>query len=90
MVDVKALEMKGISKSFGGVHALTNVHYNAYRGKVNVLMGENGAGKSTLMRVLAGVISSDAGEILIDGQPVRSPCQRILPQLCGSVPDAPV
>lgn len=33
MVDVKALEMKGISKSFGGVHALTNVHYNAYRGK---------------------------------------------------------
>ena len=40
MVDVKALEMKGISKSFGGVHALTNVHYNAYRGKVNVLMGE--------------------------------------------------
>lgn len=71
MVDVKALEMKGISKSFGGVHALTNVHYNAYRGKVNVLMGENGAGKSTLMRVLAGVISSDAGEILIDGQPVQ-------------------
>lgn len=69
MVDVKALEMKGISKSFGGVHALTNDHYNAYRGKVNVLMGENGAGKSTLMRVLAGVISSDAGEILIDGQP---------------------
>ena len=38
MVDVKALEMKGISKSFGGVHALTNVHYNAYRGKVNVLI----------------------------------------------------
>ena len=71
MADVKALEMKGISKSFGGVHALTNVHYNAYRGKVNVLMGENGAGKSTLMRVLAGVISSDAGEILIDGQPVQ-------------------
>ena len=68
MADVKALEMKGISKSFGGVHALINVHYNAYRGKVNVLMGEIGAGKSTLMRVLAGVISSDAGEILIDGQ----------------------
>ena len=38
MADVKALEMKGISKRFGGVHALTNVHYNAYRGKVNVLM----------------------------------------------------
>ena len=71
MTDVKALEMKGISKHFGGVHALKGVDFNAYEGKVNVLMGENGAGKSTLMKVLAGAIESDAGTIFIDGSEVQ-------------------
>ena len=64
----KKLEMCGIYKSFGGVHALKDVSFNAVRGKVNVLMGENGAGKSTLMRVLAGAITMDEGKILIDQQ----------------------
>ncbi len=68
MLGEKALEMLHISKSFGGVHALQDVSFNAYRGKVNVLMGENGAGKSTLMKVLAGAISKDGGEIFIDGK----------------------
>lgn len=67
MADEKALEMKNIFKSFGGVHALKDVSFHAYRGKVNVLMGENGAGKSTLMRVLAGAITRDSGRIFVDG-----------------------
>ncbi len=71
MADEKALEMKNIFKSFGGVHALKDVSFNAYRGKVNVLMGENGAGKSTLMRVLAGAHERDSGTILIDGKQVE-------------------
>ena len=64
----KALEMKNISKSFMGVHALRDVSFNAYRGKVNVLIGENGAGKSTLMKVLSGAHTMDSGEIYIDGK----------------------
>lgn len=71
MADEKALEMKHIFKSFGGVHALKDVSFHAYRGKVNVLMGENGAGKSTLMRVLAGAITKDAGTIIVDGREVQ-------------------
>ena len=71
MAEILALEMKEISKSFGGVKALKKVNFNAYKGKVNVLMGENGAGKSTLMKVLAGAIERDAGEIFIDGNRVR-------------------
>ena len=71
MAETMALEMKEISKSFGGVKALKKVSFNAYKGKVNVLMGENGAGKSTLMKVLAGAIEKDAGEIFIDGKLVR-------------------
>lgn len=71
MAETMALEMKDISKSFGGVKALKKVSFNAYKGKVNVLMGENGAGKSTLMKVLAGAIEKDAGEIFIDGKLVK-------------------
>ncbi|NLF27861.1 MAG: sugar ABC transporter ATP-binding protein [Clostridiales bacterium] len=71
MADAKALEMRNIFKNFGGVHALADVGFNAYRGKVNVLMGENGAGKSTLMRVLSGAIERDGGEIFIDGEKVE-------------------
>ena len=71
VADKKALEMQHIFKSFGGVHALRDVSFTAYEGKVNVLMGENGAGKSTLMRILAGAIQGDSGEIFIDGQKVN-------------------
>jgi ribose transport system ATP-binding protein len=64
------LEMRGISKRFPGVVALSDVHFEVRRGEVHVLLGENGAGKSTLMKILSGAYDRDAGEIRIDGQPV--------------------
>ncbi|HMG72512.1 MAG TPA: sugar ABC transporter ATP-binding protein [Pyrinomonadaceae bacterium] len=66
-----ALEMRGINKSFAGNTVLAEVNLSARAGEVHALVGENGAGKSTLMKILAGVYQPDAGEILIDGQPVR-------------------
>jgi ABC-type sugar transport system ATPase subunit len=72
------LEMRGISKSFPGVHALDNVNLSVRKGEVHALVGENGAGKSTLMKILSGAYSKDQGDILIKGQSVTSiaPCAR--------------
>ena len=61
------LEMSNITKTFGGVHALTDVHFTVETGEIHALMGENGAGKSTLMNILTGVIPMDSGKILFDG-----------------------
>lgn len=63
------LEMSGISKTFPGVKALTDVSLTIYPGEVHALMGENGAGKSTLMKILSGAYHADpGGEIRIDGK----------------------
>ncbi len=65
------LTMKGIDKTFPGVHALDNVSFELYRGEVHALMGENGAGKSTLMKVLTGIYKKDSGTITYDGKEVE-------------------
>ena len=65
------LEMRGISKGFPGVRALSGVGLRLFAGEVHALMGQNGAGKSTLIKVLTGVVRPDAGEILLDGRRVR-------------------
>ena len=65
------LQMKGIDKSFPGVHALQNMQFELRRGEVHALLGENGAGKSTLIKVLGGIYQKDDGEIFIDGQKVE-------------------
>lgn len=65
------LEARGITKRYPGTLALDRADVTLHRNQVNVLVGENGAGKSTLMRVLAGIERPDAGEIRIDGEPVR-------------------
>lgn len=68
------LEMRGISKAFGGTQALSDVTVTLKHGEVLALLGENGAGKSTLIKTLAGVHSLDHGQILFEGQDVsRSP-----------------
>ncbi|NLF78520.1 MAG: sugar ABC transporter ATP-binding protein [Chloroflexi bacterium] len=65
------LEVRGVSKSFPGTQALSDVSFDLLPGEVHALMGENGAGKSTLMHILSGVYVPDAGEIRINGQPVQ-------------------
>jgi inositol transport system ATP-binding protein len=65
------LEARGVSKSFGGVHALRDVSFDLRAGEVHALMGENGAGKSTLMHILAGMLTPDAGELQLRGESVR-------------------
>lgn len=65
------LTMKGIDKTFPGVHALDHVDLEIRKGEVLALMGENGAGKSTLMKVLTGIYKKDAGTILYEGREVE-------------------
>jgi inositol transport system ATP-binding protein len=65
------LEMRGIQKSFPGVHALKGVDLLIRPGTVHGVMGENGAGKSTLMKIAIGLYRPDAGSILLRGKPVR-------------------
>lgn len=65
------LEVKGVSKSFPGVKALTDISLDIRKGEVHAVVGENGAGKSTLMKILTGVYSKDEGEYFIEGQPVE-------------------
>jgi inositol transport system ATP-binding protein len=61
------LRVKEISKSFSGVKALDNIHFDLKKGEVHALMGENGAGKSTFMKILIGLVTPDSGEILMEG-----------------------
>ena len=70
------LNMQGISKSFGGVHALVDVHLDVKRGEIHALLGENGAGKSTLMNILTGVVPMDKGRIEFDGKIYDQPTIR--------------
>ncbi|MCC8140542.1 MAG: sugar ABC transporter ATP-binding protein [Lachnospiraceae bacterium] len=65
------LTMKGIDKSFPGVHALDHVDLEVRKGEVHALMGENGAGKSTLMKVLTGIYKKDEGTITYEGKEVE-------------------
>lgn len=61
------LELRGIRKSYPGVTALDDVSLSFRRGEVHALIGENGAGKSTLIKVIAGAISPDAGDMVLEG-----------------------
>lgn len=71
----RILELRHITKTFPGVRALDDVHFDLKPGEIHALIGENGAGKSTLIKVITGVYQPDAGQIFFDGSPVeiRSP-----------------
>src|ERR687884_595408 len=64
------LELRGVSKSFGSVQALTDVDFEVRAGEVMALVGDNGAGKSTLIKCVAGIHPMDDGELYFDGEPV--------------------
>jgi D-xylose transport system ATP-binding protein len=63
------VEMKNISISFGGIHAVDDASVDLYPGEVVGLLGHNGAGKSTLIKILSGAYKRDEGEIRISGEP---------------------
>jgi simple sugar transport system ATP-binding protein len=62
------LEVRGVSKSFGAIRALTDVSFSVEPGEVVGLMGDNGAGKSTMVKLIAGNFPPNEGELVVDGQ----------------------
>src|ERR1700742_2224077 len=71
MDDEPILQMRGVNKSFGPVHVLRDVDFEARAGEVTALIGDNGAGKSTLVKCIGGTYSIDSGEYLFEGKPVH-------------------
>lgn len=67
----ESLELRGISKSFGGIRALNDINFKMTAGRVYGLAGENGAGKSTTMKIINGAYQPDEGQILLDGVPTH-------------------
>jgi len=66
------LQVQNLSKSFLGVKALDNIQFDIQKGEVHALMGENGAGKSTFMKILIGLLKPDCGEIIFDGEILKT------------------
>lgn len=74
MTDRNALfRMQGISKRYGGVHALEDAQLEVHAGRVHAILGENGAGKSTLIKVMSGVVAPDSGTMFLDDREVIFP-----------------
>ena len=71
MTDQPLLEVRGLEKEFSRTKVLKGINLSFLRGEVHGLLGENGAGKSTLIKILTGVYSASAGQILVDGQQVK-------------------
>lgn len=64
------IQVSQLTKSYGGVRALDHVGLEIHAGEVRALCGENGAGKSTLIKILAGIVVPDTGQVMIDGRPL--------------------
>ncbi len=70
MTDAPLIELRDVTKAFGGVHAVDRVSLRLERGEVLGLLGHNGAGKSTLIKMLSGVFPADSGEFFVRGEKV--------------------
>src|SRR5450432_4694857 len=70
MSETPLLQLRGITKTFGSVHALTDVDFEVRAGEVMALVGDNGAGKSTLIKCISGINAIDSGAFLWEGKPV--------------------
>ena len=66
------LEVKNLSKEFNGYQILRDISFTLKDGEIMTIVGPSGAGKTTLLRIIAGLETKDAGEILIDGKPYDS------------------
>jgi ABC-type sugar transport system ATPase subunit len=71
VVEEPLLELRGVSKSFGAVHAIAEIDLDVVAGQVTALAGDNGAGKSVLIKCVAGIYTPDSGELLWEGKPVH-------------------
>ena len=71
MANEPLLQLRGVGKSFGAVHALVNVDLEIPAGQITALAGDNGAGKSVLIKCIAGIHTPDTGQILWEGKPAR-------------------
>ncbi|MCE9669809.1 ATP-binding cassette domain-containing protein [Myxococcus stipitatus] len=71
MTSTPLLELKGVSKRFGAIQALSQVDFEVHAGEVVALVGDNGAGKSTLVKTLAGILPVEGGQVFFEGRPVR-------------------
>jgi D-xylose transport system ATP-binding protein len=70
VTDTPLLELRGITKSFGSVQALTDVDFEVKPGEVMALVGDNGAGKSTLVKCIAGTHTADSGQMVFEGREI--------------------
>ena len=71
MAEEPLLRLRGVSKSFGAVHAIADIDLDVVAGQVTALAGDNGAGKSVLIKCVAGIHTPDSGELLWEGKPVH-------------------
>ncbi len=81
------VEVQGVAKRFGEIHAVAGVDFAVREGEVFGLIGHNGAGKSTLIRMILGLLAPDAGSIRIDGRPIAGPGFRALRRRIAYLPE---
>ena len=73
------LEAKNITKAYEGRAILENISLDLVKGDVHVLLGPSGSGKTSLLRILVGLLDSDSGEVLLDGEAIEGPKDRLVP-----------
>ena len=75
------LELRGICKYFGGVHALEDVDFELYPNEILAIVGDNGAGKSTLIKAISGAHQPDKGEMYFQGEKIEIPNPHVAREL---------